>query len=46
VLCTIPKWALPRNKLSPDIVLIKGWAIGDPIPESAVGGHGGGCRLP
>ena len=34
VLCTIPKWALPRNKLSPDIVLIKGWAIGDPIPRT------------
>jgi hypothetical protein len=33
--CTIPKWALPNNRLTPDLVIIDGWAPGQPRPTRA-----------
>jgi hypothetical protein len=32
---TIPAWALPGNVLTPDLVIIDGWAPGDPDPTPA-----------
>jgi hypothetical protein len=33
--CTIPKWALPNNAETPDLVIIDGWTPSDPVPSRA-----------